>query len=205
MRAIAKQRAKRWFKDRFGHHKIPHAPTADELYGGPRAFSGYQTQASQYDPQLLAAQYGVLGRDQQIMANGRTAADAQMENQALTQSQQATAAERMAAVQQANARGMHLYAGLGYSDTSFFMHSYGLDRPQAKPAEAGRALRVRIRNDRHIVTIHYSTDGRTWQRYDRGMEVSGYHHNVAYEFLSLRRAQRGARRQRSCSKMSAAR
>jgi xylan 1,4-beta-xylosidase len=81
-----------------------------------------------------------------------------------------------------------LYAGLGYSAKNFFMHSYGLDRPAGKPADIGRALRIRIRNDRHIVTMHYSVDGRTWRRYDRGMEVSGYHHNVAYEFLSLRPA-----------------
>ena len=81
-----------------------------------------------------------------------------------------------------------LYAGLGFSDTNFFMHSYGLDRPQAKPADVGRRLTVRLRNDRHILTMHYSVDGRTWRRYDRGMELSGYHHNVAYEFLSLRPA-----------------
>jgi beta-xylosidase len=81
-----------------------------------------------------------------------------------------------------------LYAGLGYSATNFVMHSYGLDRPQAKPADVGRRLHLRLRNDRHIVTIHYSVDGRRWQRYDRRMEVSGYHHNVAYEFLSLRPA-----------------
>ncbi|HSK09607.1 MAG TPA: family 43 glycosylhydrolase [Vicinamibacterales bacterium] len=81
-----------------------------------------------------------------------------------------------------------LYAGLGYSATNFFMHSYGLDRQQAKPAAVGRTLHIRIRNDRHIVTMHYSVDGRAWIRYDRGMELSGYHHNVAYEFLSLRPA-----------------
>jgi xylan 1,4-beta-xylosidase len=81
-----------------------------------------------------------------------------------------------------------LYAGLGYSATNFFMHSYGLDRPARKPAHVGRALHIRIRNDRHILTMHYSVDGSTWERYDRGMEVSGYHHNVAYEFLSLRPA-----------------
>ena len=51
-----------------------------------------------------------------------------------------------------------------------------------------RRLHIRIRNDRHIVTMHYSVDGAHWIRYDRGMEVSGYHHNVAYEFLSLRPA-----------------
>jgi beta-xylosidase len=81
-----------------------------------------------------------------------------------------------------------LYAGLGYSARNFVMHSYGLDRPQGKPAHVGRTLHIRMRNDRHIVTFQYSVDGRTWERYDRGMELSGYHHNVAYEFLSLRPA-----------------
>ncbi|MEO8681719.1 MAG: family 43 glycosylhydrolase [Vicinamibacterales bacterium] len=81
-----------------------------------------------------------------------------------------------------------LYAGLGYSATNFIMHSYGLDRPQAKPAHIGRTLHLRLRNDRHIVTIDYSVDGQHWDRYDRGMEVSGYHHNVGYDFLSLRPA-----------------
>jgi beta-xylosidase len=81
-----------------------------------------------------------------------------------------------------------LYAGLGFSDRHLVMHSYGLDRPGSKPAHIGHTLRIRLRNDRHIVTIHYSADGRTWEKYDRGMELSGYHHNVAYEFLSLRPA-----------------
>jgi len=81
-----------------------------------------------------------------------------------------------------------LYAGLGYSATNFFMHSYGLDRRQGKPAQVGRTLHIRLRNDRHILTMQYSVDGRVWERYDRGMELSGYHHNVAYEFLSLRPA-----------------
>jgi beta-xylosidase len=81
-----------------------------------------------------------------------------------------------------------LYAGLGFSDTNTLMHSYGLDRLQGKLEGIGRRLHVRIRNDRHIVSIHYSADGQTWKKYDRVMEVSGYHHNVAYEFLSLRPA-----------------
>ena len=38
------------------------------------------------------------------------------------------------------------------------------------------------------MTIHYSVDGRNWERYDRGMELSGYQHNVGYDFLSLRPA-----------------
>jgi xylan 1,4-beta-xylosidase len=81
-----------------------------------------------------------------------------------------------------------LYAGLGFSSANFIMHSYGLDRPGSKPPGVGHTLWIRIRNDRHIMTMHYSVDGQTWERYDRGMELSGYHHNVAYEFLSLRPA-----------------
>lgn len=81
-----------------------------------------------------------------------------------------------------------LYVGLGFSATNFIMHSYGIERPVAKPAHAGSRLHVRLRNDRHIVTIDYSIDGRTWERFDRAMEVSGYHHNVGYDFLSLRPA-----------------
>jgi xylan 1,4-beta-xylosidase len=81
-----------------------------------------------------------------------------------------------------------LYAGLGFSSSNFIMHSYGLDRPGAKPSHVGQALHIRLRNDRHILTMFYSVDGTRWERYDRGMELSGYHHNVAYEFLSLRPA-----------------
>ena len=55
-----------------------------------------------------------------------------------------------------------LYAGLGFSAKNFFMHSYGLDRPQGKPADVAQRLRIRIRNDRHIVTMQYSVDGQTW-------------------------------------------
>ena len=40
-----------------------------------------------------------------------------------------------------------------------------------------------------ILTIHTSDDVRnTWRKFDVQMEVSGYHHNVAYDFLSLRPA-----------------
>jgi xylan 1,4-beta-xylosidase len=51
----------------------------------------------------------------------------------------------------------------------------------------GRRMLIRIANTRHIVAIHTSGDGgATWRRFDRGMEVSGYHHNVRGGFLMLR-------------------
>ena len=48
-------------------------------------------------------------------------------------------------------------------------------------------VRIRITNDRHVVTYHHShDDGRTWTRLDTRMEVSGLHHNVFGGFLSLK-------------------
>jgi beta-xylosidase len=81
-----------------------------------------------------------------------------------------------------------LYAGLGFSAKNLRMHLYGMDRASAKPAGLGQRVWLKLRNDRHIVQVWYSGDGKTWQRYDRGVEVSGYHHNVGYDFLSLRPA-----------------
>ncbi len=81
-----------------------------------------------------------------------------------------------------------LYAGLGFSARNLRLHIYGMDRTSSKPSHLGQRMWIRLRNDRHIVTLDYSADGRKWERYDRAIEVSGYHHNVAYDFLSLRPA-----------------
>ena len=81
-----------------------------------------------------------------------------------------------------------LYAGLGFSADRLLMHRYGTERVNRKPPELGNRVFIRLANNRHIVTIHYSADGQTWTRFGTRMEVSGYHHNVAYDFLSLRPA-----------------
>jgi beta-xylosidase len=79
-----------------------------------------------------------------------------------------------------------LYCGLGFEQNRFVTHQYGLER--GRPANPhGRRLRMRLRNDWHIVSFHLSGDGgASWKRFDRGMEVSGYHHNVRGGFLMLR-------------------
>jgi xylan 1,4-beta-xylosidase len=79
-----------------------------------------------------------------------------------------------------------LYCGLGFDKDRFVTHQYGIER--GRPANPhGRSLRMRVTNDRHIVTYDTSDDGgETWRRFDRGMEVSGYHHNVRGGFLMLR-------------------
>jgi xylan 1,4-beta-xylosidase len=82
-----------------------------------------------------------------------------------------------------------LYAGLGFNARGLMMHRQGLPRALALPPGAGRRLRISLSNDHNIVTLHTSSDGgTTWRKFDVQMEVSGYHHNVAYDFLSLRPA-----------------
>ena len=79
-----------------------------------------------------------------------------------------------------------LYCGLGFDRERFVTHQYGMER--GRPANPhGSRMHIRVTNRRHIVTYDTSGDsGRTWRRFDRGMEVSGYHHNVRGGFLMLR-------------------
>ena len=79
-----------------------------------------------------------------------------------------------------------MYCGLGFSDTQLIRHRTGLDGPRRKPDGIGKRLLIRWENNRHIVTFWTSTDGALWSKFDTQMEVSGYHHNTAYDFLSLR-------------------
>ncbi|MDP1555848.1 MAG: xylan 1,4-beta-xylosidase, partial [Hyphomonas sp.] len=81
-----------------------------------------------------------------------------------------------------------LYAGLGFDADGLIMHRYGRQRRGRAPESHGNRLLIRIRNDRHIVTIHTSRDGAAWEKYGVQMEVSGYHHNTDGDFLSLRPA-----------------
>ena len=80
-----------------------------------------------------------------------------------------------------------LYCGLGFDDDGLVMHRYGMERRRNETV-AERTLWLRIENDHHIVTIYTGTDGVRWNKFDVQMETSGYHHNVAYDFLSLRPA-----------------
>ncbi len=76
-----------------------------------------------------------------------------------------------------------LYAGLGFDANGLVLHRYGLERRQKEPAGPGNRLFLRLTNDNHIVTLHHSADGTAWTKFGVQMEVSGYHHNVAGDFL----------------------
>ena len=78
-----------------------------------------------------------------------------------------------------------LYCGLGFDEKNFITHQYGIERGRP-PSLHGRRMWMRVRNDRHIVSFFTSTDRQRWQRFDRGMEVSGYHHNVRGGFHMLK-------------------
>lgn len=79
-----------------------------------------------------------------------------------------------------------LYAGLGFDKTGYITHRYGMNRSQRSVLP--RKVHLRLVNDRHVVTLWTSPDGKQWTRHPPAIEVSGYHHNVADGFLSLRPA-----------------
>lgn len=60
-----------------------------------------------------------------------------------------------------------------------------LSKPLTRPGGGGRMF-MRFRNMRHIVRVHVSADGKTWKRFERTFEVSGYHHDVRSRFLFLK-------------------
>ncbi|MBB6250389.1 family 43 glycosylhydrolase [Nitrospirillum iridis] len=81
-----------------------------------------------------------------------------------------------------------LYCGLGFDVERFQLHQYGTELWRSVNPH-GRRLRMRLTNDDHIVTVDTSGDGgRSWTRFENGIEVSGYHHNVRGGFLMLRPA-----------------
>ena len=68
------------------------------------------------------------------------------------------------------------------------MHRVGTQRRGAAPSDFGRRLQIKLQNDRHIVTCWTRTPGQRWTQYGVRFETSGYNHNTAWDFLSLRPA-----------------
>jgi beta-xylosidase len=81
-----------------------------------------------------------------------------------------------------------LFAGLGFSATNMLEYIKGDISAFDKPAAMGRRCFVRLRNNHHVVTVWHSPDGEHWTKHWMQFEVSGYNHNVAGGFLSLRPA-----------------
>ena len=79
------------------------------------------------------------------------------------------------------------FVGLGFTGEKAKTYQYATTEDWANVPLAGRKVRARITNDRHVVTYHYSLDdGATWRRHPTRMEVAGLNHNVFGGFVSLR-------------------
>jgi beta-xylosidase len=81
-----------------------------------------------------------------------------------------------------------LFAGLAFSEEKMIEYWKGDITPFDRPAAIGRHYHLRLRNNHNVVTVWYSPDGDQWTKHWMQFEVSGYHHNVAGGFLSLRPA-----------------
>lgn len=80
-----------------------------------------------------------------------------------------------------------LYCGLGFNATNFITHQYGIERGRPRNPY-GKKMYMRLKNRNNIISFFTSADGKTWQKFDRGMEVSGYNHNVRGGFMMLKPA-----------------
>jgi xylan 1,4-beta-xylosidase len=81
------------------------------------------------------------------------------------------------------------YCGLGSSAAQSTYHDY-FRQPNhigETGASLGRRFHLRVVNDRNVASFYHSRDGASWRLY-ASTEVSGYHHNMAGGFMSLRPA-----------------
>lgn len=51
--------------------------------------------------------------------------------------------------------------------------------------EGNNTLWLKLRNDRNVITGHYSDDGINWTKEEWGDEISGYNHNTLSQFQSV--------------------
>ncbi|HEU4757059.1 MAG TPA: family 43 glycosylhydrolase [Agromyces sp.] len=81
-----------------------------------------------------------------------------------------------------------LFCGLGIDGERMASYSGGIRTHWNEPAPPTRRIRLRIRNDEHIVTSWYRLPGEDWVRHGVRYETSGYHANTTGDLLSLRPA-----------------
>jgi xylan 1,4-beta-xylosidase len=81
------------------------------------------------------------------------------------------------------------FVGVGFTEDHIKTFSAAEEQGWMRAKSPGRKLRIRVTNDRNVVTYRYShDDGKTWQLHGLRMEVSGMHQNVFGGFLSLKLA-----------------
>ncbi|MET0976453.1 MAG: family 43 glycosylhydrolase [Leifsonia sp.] len=81
-----------------------------------------------------------------------------------------------------------LFCGMGIDGEQMASYSGGARTHWREPVGPTRAVRLRIRNDEHIVTSWYRQPGQDWVRHGVRYETSGYHANTMGDLQSLRPA-----------------
>lgn len=79
-----------------------------------------------------------------------------------------------------------MFVGVGFSSTQMLTFNYGEEQVWMRTDMPISTVRVKVKNDKNIVTFNYSRDGVAWIQHPWQMEVSGMHHNVFGGFLSLK-------------------
>jgi len=77
------------------------------------------------------------------------------------------------------------YVGIGFTPTHMKTFQYSQEQSWMRQKMDVSTVHIRVKNDRHDITFHYSLDGKNWVQHPWQMEVSGLHHNTFGGFLSL--------------------
>ncbi|MBD3835366.1 family 43 glycosylhydrolase [Brevundimonas sp.] len=79
------------------------------------------------------------------------------------------------------------FIGMGFTAETLKHFRYSEEQVWMRAPQTARTLRLKVVNDRNIVTFALSRDGgRSWERQEFRAEVSGLNHNVFGGFLSLK-------------------
>jgi beta-xylosidase len=77
------------------------------------------------------------------------------------------------------------YSGILADKNNVLANLRGWQFPAEKNVISNHVF-LKIKNIKSTVDMYYSADGANWTKIEHSVEVSGYHHNVLSEFLSLR-------------------
>ncbi len=76
------------------------------------------------------------------------------------------------------------YVGTGFDSKQILSWRKG-DIKGRHEQKGKNQLWLKIRNNNNIVTGYYSYDGVNWSKEPWSRDISGYHHNVLYDFISI--------------------
>ncbi|HWT33450.1 MAG TPA: family 43 glycosylhydrolase [Microbacterium sp.] len=81
-----------------------------------------------------------------------------------------------------------MFFGMGWDGDRMASYAGGIRTHWREPAEAGRVIRLRLRNDHHIVTGWHAAPGGEWLRHGVRYDTSGAHSATMNDLKSLRPA-----------------